>query len=613
MSAVAELGVSRPWLRSYPPDVPKTIEYPKASIGSLLDDVERLHPHADALVFQGEVMSWRSVHRLSRRLAVALHNLGVRKGDRVALLLPNVPHFVIAYYAVLQLGGVVVAVSPLFLEGEIEAYIANTNARIVITLDILYEKIAACWQRAGVERVLVGNALDLMTGRVRLAAGVVARLDRWAGRAGCLHAGFGRRVARALQALELRNYNLERIRQAPKPKKPVPFDGRVTSFRSVMMSAADTGLEVDVGPDDLAALLYTTGTSGTPKAAMLSHGNLIANAYQMRHWFPDFEDGKETILAVLPFFHAYGLTLVMNAGLALAARSILIPRLVLKDIFEAIQTFRPTALPGVPALFVSIVNSDRVSSYDLRSIRVCVSGGAPLPVEVAERFHAITGGHLYEGYGLTEASPLTHAQPHDRSAPAGSIGIPVADTDAILLDEDGRAVPVGQQGELVVRGPQIMQGYWREPEDTATTLRDGWLYTGDIARMDENGFFYIVDRKKDLIITAGENIAPREIEEVLYCNPKVAETAVAGVPHEMGGEIAKAFIVLRPGETSTEREMKLWLGERLAHYKVPRAIEFRSELPKSAMGKILRRALVDEERQRMDRRPRRRHEKRAGE
>ena len=607
---IAERRVERPWLESYPADVPKTIDYPKTSIGRLLDEVAAAYPTADAVVFEGETMSWREVQRLALRFSVALHNLGIRKGDRVVVLLPNVPHYVICYYAILKLGGVVVAVNPLFTDAEIEAHIRRTNASVVITLDLLYEKIDSRWESAGVKHVVVGNALDLMAVRVRMAAGVVVRLDAWATRLDRINRYLGQAATSGLKALEELHHDLRRIRDAPNPKAPIPYGHSVQRFRDVLTSATRAEIEVEVQSNDLAALLYTTGTTGTPKAAMLSHENLIANAYQMRFWFPEFELGQETILAVLPFFHAYGLTLVMNAGLALAARSVLIPRVVMTDILEAVQDWKPTALPGVPALFVSIVNSDRSKNYDLHSVRVCVSGGAPLPVEIAERFHAITGGHLYEGYGLTEASPLTHAQPYDQSAPAGSIGLPVADTDAKLVDEDGVKVPGGQPGELLVRGPQVMLGYWDEPAETAAVLKDRWLHTGDVARMDEHGFFFIVDRKKDLIITGGENIAPREIEEALYRHPQVSEVAVAGVPHSTGGEIAKAFVVLKPGETITESEMKRWLGQQLAHYKVPREIEFRSELPKSPMGKILRRPLVEEERQKMEEKSKRRRRRR---
>jgi long-chain acyl-CoA synthetase len=608
---VADLETTRPWLTSYPADVPHSIEYPEAAVGDILDDVARQFPKAHAVVFQGEVLTWSEIHELSTRFATSLRRLGVAKGDRVALLLPNVPHFVIAYYGILKLGAVVVAINPLFAPHEIAAHIKKTDSCVVLTLDVLYERLADLGESGPVQHVIVGNALDLMTARVRLAAGVVAKMDVWASRLNRIHPLIGSGTARLLVRVEMLHHDLKRIREAPKPKATIPFSTTVHKFRNLLTRARTEAIKVDVDPRELAALLYTTGTTGTPKAAMLSHRNLVANAYQIRFWFPEFEVGNETILAALPFFHAYGLTLVMNAGLALAARSILIPRPIMTDIFEAVQAFKPTALPGVPALFVSMVNSERVIDYDLHSIRVCVSGGAPLPIEVAEKFHSITGGYLYEGYGLTEASPLTHAQLSDKSAPLGSIGVPVADTEAKLVGDDGHEVAVGEPGELAVRGPQIMMGYWKEPEETAKVLRDGWLFTGDVARMDHRGFFYIVDRKKDLIITGGENIAPREVEEAIYRNPNVSEAVVAGIPHEMGGEIAKAFIVLKPGCTVTSAEMKRWLSHELAHYKIPREIEFRDELPKSAMGKVLRRPLVLEEIERRKTKSSRRRQKHA--
>jgi long-chain acyl-CoA synthetase len=333
---------------------------------------------------------------------------------------------------------------------------------------------------------------------------------------------------------------------------------------------------------------------------MLTHRSLLANAEQMRAWFPIMKEAEETIMAVLPLSHVYGVTLALNAGLLIAARTVLIAGgWVPSEIFEAIRRFRPTVFPGVPTLFVAIVNDERSRSYDLSSIDVCVSGGAPLPLEVKRDFERITGGHLYEAYGLSEASPLVCAQPYVGGEP-GSIGLPAPDTDVRLVDPDtGLAVAQGDRGEIIVRGPQVMAGYWRRPEETAAALRDGWLHTGDIAYMDEEGAFYIVDRIKDLIITGGENIYPREIEEVLFEHPKVKEAVVVGVPHSFGGEIAKAYIVLKPGETATKKDITQFAAERLAKHKVPRAVEFREELPKSAAGKVLKRILAEEEGRRL--------------
>jgi long-chain acyl-CoA synthetase len=361
--------------------------------------------------------------------------------------------------------------------------------------------------------------------------------------------------------------------------------------------------ELAAAPADIAVLQYTGGTSGIPKAATLTHAGLLANARQMRAWFPPLQDGGETILAVLPLFHVYGMTLVLNAAVILGARTVLIPNWTPSQVFESIRKYRPTIFPGVPTLYVAFVNDERSRSYDVSSIQYCVCGGAPLPVEVKRDFERLTGGHLYEGYGLSEASPLVSAQPYTGAGEAGSVGLPVANTDVTIVSADtGEPVPLGQAGELLVRGPQVMPGYWHRPEETAEVLEDGWLRTGDIARMDESGFLFIVDRSKDLIITGGENVYPREIEEVLFEHPKVKEAAVVGVPHPFGGEVAKAFIVSKPDEELTKTEILNFARERLAKHKVPRAVEFRTELPKSSAGKVLRRVLADEERERAKKR-----------
>ncbi len=593
----ASAGTERPWLASYPADVQPSLSYPNLAIGHILDEVAGRHPSAEALVFQGQSLTWSQVQDRSEALSRSLSALGVAKGDRVVLLLPNVPHFVIAYYATLKLGAIVVAASPLFTEVELEHYLASTEPKVIITLDLLAAKVVGVRERQGIEHLVIGSVLDLLPLTKRLTAAWFLAYLSWIKR-------FERGssplapVAQGLADVAVRLAPvLGPLRESAGGSAAYVGPG-IHQFRDLLGHRSPGPAGTVVSPSDPAVILYTTGTTGRPKGALLSHANLIANASQMRQWFPQLKDGRETILAVLPFFHAYGLTLVMNAGLLLAARSVLIPRPILGDIFEAIKKYRPTALPGVPTLFTAIADSDRVAHYDLRSVRICVSGGAPLPVEVKQRFEALTGGHLYEGYGLTEAGPLTHAQPYDQSAPAGSIGLPVADTEAMLVDGDERPVRPGERGELLVRGPQVMLGYWREPKETADILRDGWLHTGDIATMDGEGFFFIVDRKKDLIITGGENIAPREIEEALYRFPKVHEAVVAGIPHQFGGEIAKAYVVLKQGETATPREIKRWLGTQLAHYKVPREVEFRTELPKSPMGKLLRRPLIDEERSR---------------
>jgi long-chain acyl-CoA synthetase len=560
-SANAAAYDARPWLASYPRDVPPSLDYPQQSIYDLLVQTAAKHGNDAAFIFQNSTMTFGQLLKQADRLAGALNKAGVKQGDVVLALLPNVPHFPVVYYGTMKLGASLAAMPPTSVAREIENFMDDSGARIVITIDLLYDKLADVWAKRKIETVVVGTVIDFMPPWIRLAA------------------RFSKKV--------------------PKPKQPVPYGGKVQTMRGFLATGRDVPAAV-VHPDDVALLQYTGGTTGLPKAAMLTHRSLLANAHQMRGWFPTLREGKETILAVLPFFHVYGVTLVMNAGLLLAARTVLIAGgWVPAEVFESIRRYRPTVFPGVPTLYVALVNDERSRKYDLSSIDICVSGGAPLPIEVRRDFEKITGGHLYEGYGLSEASPLTHAQPHDGSGKPGSIGLPMPDTVARIVDpETGACVPIGAEGELTVRGPQVMKGYWRRAEDTTEALRGGWLHTGDIARMDADGFFTIVDRKKDLIITGGENIYPREIEEVLFEHPAIKEVAVVGVPHPFGGEIAKAFVVLKLGEQATKKDITQFAAQRLAKHKVPRAVEFREELPKSAAQKVLRRVLAEEERAR---------------
>lgn len=550
----------QPWLTDYPADVPASLEIPRESIWDALEDTVQRYGKNSALVFQNFAMSYRQLRTHSARMSAALRAAGVQDGDVVLALLPNLPHFPVTYYGTLRLGAALTTASPTSVEREIEAVLKDSGARTIVTLDLLYEKVANIIDSSDVRTVVVGTATDFMPWWARIAGRYLKRV--------------------------------------PKPKQRVHYGGKVQGMRDFLRSGRAEIEVAPVDPESVALLQYTGGTTGLPKAAMLTHRSLLANARQMTGWFPGLKEGEETILAVLPFFHVYGVTLVMNAGLLLAANTILIPRPMTTEMFEAIPRYRPTIFPGVPTLYVAIVNDQRSKKYDLSSIDVCVCGGAPLPVEVKNDFEQLTGGHLFEGYGLSEASPVTHAVPHDGRSKVGSMGMPLQNTEARIVDEDGLPVPVGQDGELIVRGPQIMQGYWRRAEDTASVLKDGWLHTGDIARMDEDGWFSIVDRKKDLIITGGENIYPREVEEVLYEHPLVKEVAVVGVPHPYGGEIVKAFIVLVPGTTATKKDITQFAAQRLAKHKVPRAVEFRDDLPRSSAHKVLRRVLAEEERAR---------------
>ncbi len=550
---------SKPWLGQYPPEVPPTLTYPDQTIWGLLEETAGKYGNSPAFVFQDRTISFRQLKRHAERLSAALSASGVKKGDVILAVLPNVPHFPVFYYAAARLGAIMAAAPPNSVEREISILMQDSGARTLVTLDLLYDKVENIWQQSSVDTVLVGTAVDFMPPLVR----VIGRLTG----------------------------------KVPKPKRPVPYSEKVLALVPFMRRGPDIPA-APVQQDDVAVLQYTGGTTGTPKAATLTHRSLLCNARMMVAWFPTLRQGEETMLGVLPFFHVYGQTLSMNAGLLLGARSVLIPRPLVMDMLEAVRKYRTTIFPGVPTIYVAITNDKRSREYDLSSIEVCVSGGAPLPLELKHDFEHMTGGHLYEGYGLSETSPVTHAEPYDGRNRVGSMGLPMPDTECRILDEDGRSVPVGEEGELAIRGPQVMLGYWRRPEETAAVLRDGWLRTGDIARMDEDGWFYIVDRKKDLIITGGENIYPREVEEVLFEHPAVQEAAVVGVPHPYGGEIAKAFIVLKPGATATKSEIRQFASTRLAKHKVPRAVEFRSELPRSAAQKVLRRVLAQEERER---------------
>lgn len=559
---------ARPWLAEYPPDVPHTVSYPRETIWKSLEQTVERYAGREAYIFQDYSITFRAFMQQANRMATALEGAGVGRGDVVLLVLPNMPHFPVTYFGTLKLGAAIATAPPNSTEREIEYFIRDSGARIIVTIDLLYDKVAAVWERAGVERVIVGSPIDFMP----IHARTLARL----------------------------------LRKVPQPKQPVPYGGKVQKMHAFLAAGRGPTVPDGAKPEDLAVLQYTGGTTGTPKAAMLTHSSLLSNARQTVAWMPKLTLGEETMMAVLPLFHVYGMTLVMNSAILLGARVILMPNWIPGQVFEAIKKYHPSIFPGVPTLYIAFVNDERSRSYDVSSIEWCFSGGAPLPLEVKRDFEALTHGHLFEGYGLSEASPVVSAQPYDGRGEPGSIGLPLPDTDVRIVDsETGRIVPMGESGELVVRGPQVMKGYWQRDEETADVLKDGWLYTGDIARMDDRGWFFIVDRKKDLIITGGENVYPREIEEVLYEHPKVKEAAVVGVPHPFGGEVAKAFIVLREGETSTKGEIVKFASERLAKHKVPRAVEFAESLPKSSKGTILRRVLQDEERKKAEARPRR--------
>jgi long-chain acyl-CoA synthetase len=567
--------MEKPWFNEYDSGVPTTIDYPKAPLHQFLLDAAGKYPNKTALIFGNVVeplgnalmdapMTYGRLLELTQRFAAALQELGVQKGDRVAIWLPNCPQFVIAYYATLMVGGIVVPCNPSYVAREIKHQLNDSGAKVAVVLSLVYPVMKQVRDETQVEQVIVANIKEYFPGLLKFLFSV---------------------------AKEKKEGHFQDI----------SGDANTYWFQDLLAQAPAEPKPVEVTPEDTGVLMYTGGTTGVSKGAQLTHRNLVANAIQVRGWMFDSKEGKEVMMTALPLYHSYSMTVCMNHTIYLGGSMILIPNpRVLDHVLKSINKHKPTLYPGVPALYVSITNYPDVGKYDLSSIRACISGAAGLPPEVQEGFEKLTGAKLVEGYGLSEATPVTHCNPIYGKRKDGSwIGLPFPDTEAVIMDiETGEKIlGVGEIGELCIRGPQVMKGYWNMPTETANTLRDGWLHTGDIARMDSDGFFQIVDRKKDMILgTGGFNIYPREVEDVLYEHPKILEAAVAGVPvGQEKGERVKAYVVLKPGETATEEEIIQYCRDNLAYYKVPKFVEFRDELPKTMVGKILRRVLVEEE------------------
>ncbi|AET66556.1 acyl-CoA synthetase (AMP-forming)/AMP-acid ligase II [Desulfosporosinus orientis DSM 765] len=530
------------WLNSYPQGIRYHINYPYKSLGQILDETVDKMPDALAMIFSDQRVTYRQFGDQVNRFAGALADIGIVKGDRVGLMGPNCPQWEIAFYALLKLGAIVVQTNPMYIEREIAYQMNDSGATTIIVLEMLYPRVKNIVEETSLQRVIVFNFL-----------------------------------APVQPSEGLFSYD-ELIKHDP-------------VYPNVAINPID----------DLAVLQYTGGTTGVSKGVMLTHYNLIANTLQVLEWDAKTQYGKERILTILPIFHVYGMTDCMNYAVTIAATQIILPRFDVDQVLETIRVHKPTFFPGAPTMFMAINSHPRVAEYreSLVAIRSCTSGSAPLPLEVAQKFAKVTHGegNLVEGYGLSEGSPVTHCNPLDRPSLNGSIGLPLPDTDYVIMDlETGDwEVPVGEIGELCIRGPQVMKGYWEKPIETAETLRNGWLHTGDIGRMDEDGFCYIIDRKKDIIIAGGFNIYPRDIEEVLYEHPKVKEVVVAGVPDLYRGETVKAYIVLQPNTEANENEFIVYCKTKMAAFKVPRHVEFRDELPRTIVGKVLRRKLVEEE------------------
>ncbi len=556
---------ARPWLRHYGPAVPPTLTYPDKPLTWLLDEAVRTYGQRDAIIFYGRRFTYAQLGAMADRFAAALIDLGVKPGDRVSISLPNIPQFPIAFFGALKAGAVVVPTNPIYTEPELQHQLTDSGAETIVVLDLVYHRLLHVRDKTPVKRIIVAGVQDYLPP--------------------ILAAGYRVQQRRAKQPLP--------------SQQELRAEHAVHQFKDLIGKQSERWFSLHALPaaakaDDLAVLQYTGGTTGLAKGAMLTHRNLLANAMQAWAW-TEAAKKPEIILCAAPFFHSYGLTVAMNTGIWSGSALVLMPRYKAKDAVKFIQKYHPTIFPGVPTMYLGVAHEIEQHGGSIRSVRICISGSAPLPKEVQANFEKLSGGKVVEGYGLSEASPVTHCNPLYGEQRPG-IGLPFPDTDASIQDaETGEMLPPGQPGEICIRGPQVMQGYWNRPEETAQMLRGGWLHTGDIGMMDEDGYFSIVDRAKDMIIASGYKIFPREVEEVLYAHPKIAEAVLVGVPDDYRGEAPKAFIVLKPGQQATAEEIIAYCKERLASYKVPKQIEFRSELPKTMIGKVLRRALREEE------------------
>jgi len=559
--------MERPWYAHWPKGVPRTIEYPRIPLHELLRDAAKRHGDRTATRFFGASMTYRELDDAADRFASGLRKIGLKRGDRVGVTLPNSPGYIIAFFGVLRAGGIVVQTNPLYKPRELEELYSDAGATVVVCLDLFLPDLLKAKPKTPVEHVVVADVADWLPG-------LLAKL-----------------------------YPIKKKKDLKKEGHwplDIPKEPWVHTFAELLESAPEPGKEPAIDPEkDVAVLQYTGGTTGTPKGAMLTHFNLVANVYQGCEWIPQAKPGQERMMAALPMFHVFGLTVAMLVSLRLGATMILHPNpREIEKILKLVNKEKPTLFPGVPTMYVAMLNHPKLAKTDMRSIRMCLSGAAPLPLEVRRKFEKVTGGKLVEGYGLTEASPITHANPLTEDGLVKEcIGIPLPDTDVRVVDvETGtREMPPGESGELAIKGPQVMKGYWGKVEETANVLRDGWLFTGDVGKMDKDGYFTIVERKKDLIIASGYNVYPREVEEVLFEHPAVQEAAVVGIPDPYRGETVKAFIVLKSGKTATEGEIVAFCKERLAAFKVPKQVAFRKELPKSLVGKVIRRTLREEE------------------
>ncbi|MET1180085.1 AMP-binding protein [Peribacillus simplex] len=556
---------NKPWQAIYPEQIPAVLSYEDKPLYSFLKESAEEFPDKVSIHFQGKELTFREVHESALKFAAYLKSIGLQKGERVAVMLPNCPQGVIGFFGILMAGGVVVQTNPTYTERELEYQMKDSGAKIILAMDILFPRVAAVASRTDLEHIIVTAIKEYLPFPKNLIYPFIQK----------------------------KQYGIV---------INVEHEGNHHLFSEIMKRKMTEEVTVPIDVDnDLALLQYTGGTTGFPKGVMLTHKNMLANTKMCNAWLYKNKRGEERILAILPFFHVYGMTTVLVLSVMEGNTMIIMPKFDVLATLKTIQKQKPTMFPGAPTMYIGLLNHPDIAKYDLSSINACISGSASLPIEVQEQFEKITGGKLVEGYGLSETSPVTHANfIWDQPRVKGSIGLPWPDTDSVILSlETFEELPPNEIGEIAIKGPQVMKGYWNRPDETENTFRNGWLLTGDLGYMDEQGFFYVVERKKDTIIAGGFNIYPREVEEVLYEHEAIQEVVVAGIPDPYRGETVKAYVVLKKNANATEEELNEFARKSLASYKVPRSYEFRDELPKTTIGKILRRVLIEEEKKKI--------------
>ncbi len=556
--------VEKRWTKHYPKTVEGSMHYDELPLQHFFTESAKAYPEHEAVHFLGKSITYEDLHNQAVSFANQLIKLGVKKGDRVAIMLPNSPQSIISYYGILMTGGIVVQTNPLYVERELQHQLSDSGAKLIVCLDSVLPRVQKVMEQTPLELIIVTSIPDYLP----FPKGMLFPLVQ---------------------------------KKQGIPKVKVEYSDRILRFTKLVKEGSLQQPDVEVTSTDVALLQYTGGTTGLAKGVILTHYNLVVNAQQCDAWLYKAKPAKERVLGVMPFFHVYGMTTVMNVAVLKAQTMVLLPRFNPKDVLKTIEKQKITLFPGAPTMYIALCKQEDITEYDLTSVNACISGAAALPLEVQQKFEKLTNGRIVEGYGLTETSPVACANPIWDKRKPGSVGIPWPDTDVMIfsLERDGPA-EIGEIGEVFIKGPQVMSGYWNRPEDTSQTFHGDWFKSGDMGRMDEEGYVYIVDRKKELIIASGYNIYPREIEEVLYEHEAIVQAAVIGVPDEYRGETVKAFVVLKEGSSVTEEELKSYCAKRMAAFKLPKYYEFREELPATLTGKILKRVLLDEERTKRD-------------